>query len=107
MTAPVAPPRADLDPNTMLWLRAYTETKAKIAELEQMAEQARRHVEAALGDNEEGVVDGQIVVRWTHVTSNRLDTKKLKENHPDLVEQFSRPQVTRRFTIPDAAAVTS
>jgi predicted phage-related endonuclease len=101
MTAPVAHPRTDLNSQTALWLRAYIETKAEIRRLEETAEQARRHIEAALGDNEEGVLDGEIVVRWTHVNSTRVDLAKLRENHPDIAEAFTVSTSSRRFTIPD------
>lgn len=100
MTAP-ARERAQLDETATLWLQAYTETKAEIARLEEQATQARRHIEEALGDAEEGVLDGQIVVRWTFVTSNRVDLKKLEAEHPDLVEAFRKPSSSRRFTIAD------
>lgn len=104
MSAPsVARPRVDLDATTTLWLRAYTETRAKIAELEEIATQARRQVEAALGDAEEGVVDGHIVVRWTRVSSSRIDVKKLAAEHPAIAEAFRVPSESRRFTLPDGA----
>ena len=38
-------------------------------------------------------------VRWTTVTSERLDTTAFKKALPELAKQFIKPTVTRRFSI--------
>ena len=38
-------------------------------------------------------------ISWTAFDSRRLDTKKLKEEQPDIFEKFSKTTTNRRFTI--------
>lgn len=60
------------------WIDLYRQATDGIAALEERRKVAREHIEAALGDAETGTVDGRPVVRWTHVTSRRLDQAKAK-----------------------------
>jgi predicted phage-related endonuclease len=81
------------------WVETYHQAGAQIAKLEELRGVARQHIEAALGDHEVGTVNGRPVVRWTVVTSRRLDQKKLKADHPDLAEALTVPSTSRRFTL--------
>jgi len=38
-------------------------------------------------------------VRWTPVTTTRIDTKALKEELPDIATRYSKTTESRRFTI--------
>lgn len=38
-------------------------------------------------------------VRWTKVTTNRLDTTALKKELPEIAERYTKTTETRRFTI--------
>lgn len=38
-------------------------------------------------------------VRWKSSTTSRLDTAKLKADHPDLVAQYTKTTTYRRFSI--------
>lgn len=42
---------------------------------------------------------GKFIIRWKTVISNRLDSKKLKADFPDIYKAFCRAQETKRFTI--------
>lgn len=78
-------------------LRAATEER-KAAE-ERIA-QARRKIEDALGDAEAGTVGGEVVVRWTPVTSRRLDQTLVKVHVPaDVLQRCYLESTTRRFTV--------
>lgn len=103
MTAPTAPARThvDLDDDTAHWLSALIEARKQLHEWEQVVERATERVKTALGEAEEGHVDGHVAVRWTYVDSSRIDIKKLEAEHPDIAEAFRIPTTTRRFTIPD------
>lgn len=65
------------------------------------AEEARADIAAHLEARgaEFGTVDGTLVIRWRAVTSERLDTRKLKDSHPELVGEFTRPQTAMRMEI--------
>lgn len=94
-----AKPAVDLTPNVAQWLVYIRQCDEQIRQLEEAKKQARSHIEAALGDAEVGLVDGQPAVRWTFVHSTRVDLRKLRDQAPDLVEQCTVPTVTRRFTL--------
>ncbi|GAA0638051.1 hypothetical protein GCM10010174_69860 [Kutzneria viridogrisea] len=84
-------------------MAAYREATANAKRWTEIADRARKHITDALGDNEVGTVDGEPVARYTVVNGTRLDSKKLKAEHPDIVEQFTVPTTSRRFTLVDGA----
>lgn len=89
-----------LDDNTAQWLKQYREALAKIKEWQEVADIARSHLENALGDCEEGVHNGQAVVRWTSIESRRFDTKRAREIlPPQVVEMLEVVQQSRRFSL--------
>ena len=52
-----------------------------------------------LGDNEGGQSPSGFSVNWKSINSNKLDTARLKAEHPDIFEQYSIPSTSRRFSI--------
>lgn len=90
----------DLDVNTAAWLEQYKSALAKIKELQEVADIARSHIEAALGDSQTGMFLNKPVVRWSVVESRRFDTKRAREILPaQVVEALEVVSVSRRFTI--------
>jgi predicted phage-related endonuclease len=90
----------DFDENIAMWLEQYRHALIKIKEWEEVADVARSHIEASLGDNEVGLYKGREVVRFTTVTSMRFDTKRAKEILPPQVLDVLQVQSThRRFTL--------
>ncbi len=84
------------------WLELYKKTQAEIKALEEKASTAKEKIQEALGDNEVGTRDGSPVVRWTKVTSTRLDMKKAREVlDPKILEFLSSESTSRRFTLVD------
>lgn len=89
-----------LDDNTAQWLMQYREALSKIKEWQEVADIARSHLENALGDCEEGVHNGQTVVRWTQIESRRFDVKRAKEMlPPQVLEMLEVVQHSRRFSL--------
>lgn len=68
---------------------------AEVAEMENT-------IRLALGDAETLLVDGTVAVTWKTSTSQRLDTKTLEQDHPDLVAAYRRPSTSRRFLLKKA-----
>lgn len=90
----------DLDVNTAAWLEQYKTTLAKIKELQTVADIARSHIEAALGENQTGMFLNKPVVRWSVVESRRFDTKRAREILPaQVVEALEVVSTSRRFTL--------
>lgn len=56
-------------------------------------------IKLALGEAEAGLVEGHRVVTWKTVTSRRVDTKALREAHPDVADAHTVETVSRRFVL--------
>lgn len=85
------------------WIELYKKTQAEIKTLEEKVAAAKEKIQEALGENEVGLIDGSVVVRWTKVTSTRLDMKKAREVlDPKILAFLSSESVSRRFTLVDA-----
>lgn len=87
------------------WVKVIRDCRAQIDELNACIEIARGVVEDALGDAEIGndPKTGQPLVRWTRVTSQRVDTKKVKQLlTPDQLASVTSTSTSRRFTIEPA-----
>ena len=53
----------------------------------------------SIGDNERLVAGGKDLITWKNQTTNRLDTKKLKQRYPALCKKFQKQTKTRRFCV--------
>jgi predicted phage-related endonuclease len=92
----------DFDQETADWVQRYRETMAEIKALQEQADIARTRIESAMGDCQIGFYHNRPLVRWTTVTTTRLDTTKVKAAlSAELIEQFSNTSVARRFTLLD------
>ena len=92
----------DFDLDTFNWVDRYRHTMREIKELQEVADIARSHIEAAMGDCQIGFHHNRPVVRWTTVTTERLNTKMVKDSlTPELLEQFTTTSISRRFTLVD------
>ena len=90
----------ELTADQLMWRDAYLKAAAQEKQWAETKEVARKHLEQALGEAEEGCVGDEVLVRFSYVTSNRLDQKKLKELAPDLVAECTVQSTSRRFTVP-------
>jgi predicted phage-related endonuclease len=82
------------------WVAQYKQAMEKAKEWQEVADVARSHIEAALGEAEVGLWQGKPVVRYTTVTTSRLDTKKINEVlTPEMKEVLYIESTHRRFTI--------
>ena len=81
-------------------IRELKELEAFIAQAESEAEAIKDAIKAQMTENntEEMTVD-VFKVRWTTVSSERLDTTALKKALPDLAKQFTKTSTMRRFSI--------
>lgn len=96
MTTPDTP-AVPLD-NLQQWVTLYDQATAEISRLTEVKDAARRMIEQTLGEHEVGTVGGRPAFRFTYVTSQRVDQKKLAAENPDLVEKYKVPSTSRRFT---------
>lgn len=57
-----------------------------------------QQIKAMLGTFERGMTENW-TVRWTNTSTNRLDTKLLKAEHPEIVAKYTKATAGRRFTV--------
>lgn len=69
--------------------------------IEEAEEEIRKQLKSSLEaeHTEEVNLPGGHKVSWKEVFSNRIDSKKLKAEMPDLYNKYLSVNVTRRFTI--------
>ena len=93
---------AKVDLEKLRWaIEALREVKNRKAELKATEELARDALQQALGDSDEGELDGHVVVTWKFYKRNALDQTFLKDTYPDLYESCKRVSEVRRFEIAD------
>ena len=80
---------------TLTELQEYTRI---IDEASAAAEALRDRIKAAMGDDET-LIAGPYKVTWKPVTTSRIDSKALKQDHPDLAAEYTKTTTTRRFTV--------
>jgi hypothetical protein len=86
--------------NVARWVDVLKAATAAKRQAEESIEVARRHIEAALGESETGLIDGWPVVRWTRINSRRFDQTLAKERLPaDVLAQCYTTTTSRRFSI--------
>jgi predicted phage-related endonuclease len=61
-------------------------------------QEAENKLKQLLGENEVGWA-GERKVTWKTITSQRLDTKKLQTEHPDIYAKYVKENSYRRFSI--------
>lgn len=82
------------------WVAVYEAALADRARADTVAAAARAHLEAALGDATVGTVDGVPVLRWTPVTTRRLDTRRVRQAvPPGMLADCWTETTTRRLTL--------
>jgi len=90
----------DKDINLLAHVARLQHTKAKIAELKEMEAESKSAIQEALGDNEEeATINGDTVIRWKHIKTNRLNQRALKAEHPEIVAEYTEATEIRRFEI--------
>lgn len=69
-----------------------------IGQLEREQRQIEQEIKCAMGENELAFND-RYRVSWSNVDTTKLDTKRMKEEEPDLYRRFAKTTTSRRFTI--------
>lgn len=81
---------------------ALIEQYEEAVELEKQATEkkdaAANKLKEMLKENDTGIINGR-VVSWKTIESERLDTKRFKQEQPELYSSYSNKSTYRRFTI--------
>lgn len=73
--------------------------KTRRAELRELEDNARAEIEATLGDDEEGTLDGEVAVKWTRFKKRQFDQAALKSGEPQIAEEYTKLVEARRFEV--------
>lgn len=76
----------------------YYENKEQEKLFAEKKEEAINKLKALLGENEKGVINERVIT-WKNVSSERLDTKKIKIEKPEIYNEYLRKYDSRRFSI--------
>ena len=79
-------------------LKKYFELKEQKEALEYQIKEIENQVKNDLKDAELGIVPGYSI-SWKNISSNRLDSKKLKSEYPEVYKEVSKEIKSRRFLI--------
>ncbi|MFV0467066.1 MAG: YqaJ viral recombinase family protein [Lachnospiraceae bacterium] len=77
------------------------EIEELLKKMEQEKKQIEQEIKMYMADADVAL-DDQFIVSWKNIESSRLNTKKLKEEQPDIFEAYSMLQLSRRFQIRSA-----
>ncbi len=88
----------DLPVEALDYINQYEEAQKEEKRIVEIKDLAANKLKALLKDHDIGLV-GDRQVSWRSVRSKRLDSKGLKENHPDLFMQYTRESCYRRFVV--------
>lgn len=81
-------------------IEALKEMEALIREAEAEAERIKDEIKKELTEQgKEEMIVGRYIVRWTNVSTNRLDSTRLKNAMPDVYQMYIKQTESRRFSI--------
>lgn len=80
------------------YVDAYIEACAEEDNAKAKKQEASNHIKEIMGDYDKATCLGHII-SWKPVSSERLDTKALKEAEPEIYEKYVKKSISRRFTI--------
>lgn len=82
-------------------VKKILELGEQIKELEKEQDKLKGDIQAVMGDSEE-LVTKKYIITWVKFVSQKFDSKKFKEQHPDMYNIFAKASEARRFNIKEA-----
>lgn len=79
-------------------IEEYERAQEEEKEATQRKDRAANLIKQLLGDSEVGAIEGR-TVSWKTINADRLDSKTLKADHPELYNQYLKTSSYRRFSI--------
>lgn len=81
----------------------YRELRAKVGPIEDRMRQIEHEIKTAMGDASTATIGRDVVATWTTTTRERVDTKALKNEHPEIARKVTVTSTVRTFKIVGAA----
>jgi predicted phage-related endonuclease len=86
--------------DTIKKIEQLKEIKKQIKELEAKETELTKAIMEVLQEHEAGIDDtGKVLVEWKNYTRAEFDTKRFKEEHPDLYEKYTFEKNLRTFRV--------
>jgi putative phage-type endonuclease len=79
-------------------IKRYLSLKQNIKVMEDEAKALENNIKNELGEAEKGVVS-HYIVNWKAITSNRVDSKALKDKYPVVYDEVCKESISRRFEV--------
>lgn len=79
-------------------LQRLDEIKELINKLDKEKKQLEQEIQVKMGENEIAII-GDRRVTWKTIHSNRFDSKRFKQDHPDLYKKYTNETSYRKFQI--------
>ncbi|MCY9197329.1 YqaJ viral recombinase family protein [Bacillus atrophaeus] len=92
----------DLTSDNKTRIQQYLQLKEQINELSLQAKELENQIKHEMKEAEYGFI-GNYQTSWKSVSSNRIDSKKLKEQFPDVYEKVTKKVQFRRFGIKEVS----
>ncbi|AIK95896.1 hypothetical protein [Candidatus Odyssella acanthamoebae] len=88
------------DEDSAQLINKLKQTQEMIKNLCKVEDELRDKICGLLGDSDLLLApNGKELVTWKNYTSQRVNTARLKEEHPSLVEQYTETKETKRFIL--------
>lgn len=88
----------ELPEEALLQIHIYEDAAREEKKIVEQKEEAANKLKAMLMDAETGTI-GDREVSWKNIRSERLDSKQLKENEPELYKDYTYTTTYRKFSI--------
>jgi len=84
-------------------INEYLDIKNQMKVLDESLKVIENNLKNQLGNTEKGIVE-KFQVIWKGVTSNRIDSKVLKEKYPEIYKEVCKQSMSRRFEIKEVSS---
>ena len=92
--------KADLNPvRGQVALLQWAKTQQ--AKLKEVEDHAKAAIQDVMRDADAGVLDGETVVTWESYKKRQFDQKALREDKPDIAEEYTKMIDVRTFRLTD------
>ena len=88
----------NLPDEALEWVDAYIEAAADEDSAKAKKQEASNHIKEYMGDHDKAKCM-EHSISWKNVTSERFDSKTLKEKEPDVYAKYAKSSTSRRFTL--------
>ncbi len=87
-----------LNPEEDEWIKAYLSAKQEIKTVEERLTLAENHLKGLMGECEFARC-GEFEIKWKTQKSNRIDTKTLQADMPEIYKKYLKESISRPFKV--------